>query len=157
MNELLTLGIVPAILWALLVFLRVRGVAFILSILVGKLLSEELYGNVSSALSGFINLTDTRQLQLALLLLPVALTIILTRSKTPKSKVVVNAVVLLFGSASLILLALPYTDLSAKLSDTGRDIINSYQSYVLCASGAVALFFTWLPDLKHADKHKHKK
>jgi hypothetical protein len=154
MNELLTLAIVPAGLWLLLVFLRVRGVAFIFSILVGKLLSEELAGNVSGWLGNFSNISDIRQIQLALLLLPVVLTVILTRSKTPKSKILVNAVLLLFGAVSLVLLALPYTDLSGRLGETGQNIVSSYQSYIICAAGIVALVFTWLPDLKKREKHK---
>lgn len=155
MNELLTLAIVPAGLWFLLVFLRVRGVALIWSVLAGKIFSDELSANASSAAGNFINISDIRQIQLSLLLLPVILTVILTRSKTPKSKTLTNAFVLAFASASLVLLALPYTDLVSKLSETGQSIINSYQSYIVCAAAGVALVFTWLPDLKR-DKHKKK-
>lgn len=154
MNELLTLAIVPAGLWFLLVFLRVRGVAFILSILVGKLLSGELVGNVSTWINNFVNISGIRQIQLALLLLPVVITVILTRSKTPKSKTLVNGVLLLFGTVSLVLLALPYTVLASKLNETGQNIVSSDQNYIICATGILALVFTWLPDLKREKKHK---
>lgn len=153
MNELLTLAIVPTGLWLILIFLRVRGVALIWSVLVGKLFSDELSGNLSSAAGNFININDIRQTQLFLLFLPIILTVILTRSKTPKSKTLVNAFVLLFASASIVLLALPYTDLTSTLSETGRNIIDSYQGYIVCAAAGAALVFTWLPDLKR-DKHK---
>lgn len=151
MNELLTLAIVPTALWLILVFLRVRGVTLVLSILVGKLLADELSPKLYGSFGG---LHDMRQMQLALLLLPVALTIILTRGKTPKSKTLFNGLALLFGSLSIILLALPYLDISSKINDTGQNIIDSYQSYILCAAGGVALVLAWLPDLKREKKHK---
>jgi hypothetical protein len=157
MNELLTLAILPGIVWAVLVFLRVPGVTLILSILVGKLFSEELSQNAYDLANKTFSISDMRQVQLCLLLLPVVLTLILTQSKTAKSKVVSNAVPLLFGAVTLILFTLPYTSFSDKVSSSGQDIINSYQSYIVCATGGIALLYAWSPDLfKSKLKGKHK-
>lgn len=155
MNEMLTLGLAPGILWILLIFLRVPGVTLILAILVGKLFAEELSENLYDLAQGVININNFGHIQLFLLLLPVVLSIILTQSKTPKTQVVTNAVPLLFASMSLIIFALPYIDLSSKLGENGQDIVSSYQSYIVCATGGIALLFSWLPNLK-SGRHKHK-
>ncbi len=157
MNELLTLAILPGIIWAALVFLRVPGVTLILSILVGKLFAEELSQNTYDLATKTVSISDTQQIQLFLLFLPVVLTIILTQSKTPKSKVLSNAIPLLFAAVTLILFALPYSGFSDKISASGQDIVNSYQSYIVCATGGIGLLFAWSPDLfksKHKGKHK---
>lgn len=156
MNEVLTLAIAPAVLWLLLIFMRVSGVTLILSILVGKLFAEELSQNLYDASNKIIAINDVRQIQIFLLLLPVVLCVILTRAKTPKSKVLSNGVLLLFASISLILFAFPYVDLTSKLSQDGQNIVSSYQAYIVCATGGIALLFAWLPSLKPPGKHKHK-
>lgn len=156
MNELLTLAIAPGVLWMLLIFLRVSGTTVILSILVGKLFSEELSQNLYDLINRIIAVGDIKNVQLALLFLPVALSVILTQSKTPKSKALINSIPLLFASISIILFALPYTDLSQKISENGREIVNSYHNYIVCATAGIALLFTWLPDMKLGKKKHHK-
>ena len=155
MNELLTLAIAPGVLWLFLIFFRVPGVTLILSILVGKLFSEELSQNLYDVASDVISVGDIKQVQLFLLFLPVVLSVILTQSKTPKSKALANSIPLLFASISIILFALPYTGLEQKIGENGQDIVSSYQNYIVCATGGVALLFAWLPDLKFGRK-KHK-
>ncbi|HYF96995.1 MAG TPA: hypothetical protein VD947_03070 [Patescibacteria group bacterium] len=156
MNELLMLAVVPGVIWLILIFFRVPGVILILSILVGKLFAEELSQNIYDIISRMISVTDIRHIQLFLLLLPVVLTVILTQSKTPKSRVLSNAVPLLFASVSLALFALPYAELSSKLGENGQEIVSSYQSYIVCATAGIALLFAWLPGLK-SGKHKKDK
>ncbi|HET7673445.1 MAG TPA: hypothetical protein VFK11_02965 [Candidatus Saccharimonadales bacterium] len=153
MNEILTLAVVPAVLWAVLFFLRVSGPTLILSVLVGKLFADELSLNVQELSKGILPTDDIRHVQLFLLLLPVVLTIILTRSKVSSSKLS-NAVPLLFASISLILFALPYSGYSG-LSETGQDIVDSYRSYILCATGGIALLFAWSPDLRLKGRRRH--
>lgn len=148
------LAVVPGVICLILIFFRVPGVILILSILVGKLFAEELSQNLYDIISRLIAVNDIRHIQLFLLLLPVVLTVVLTQSKTPKSKVLSNAVPLLFASVSLALFALPYTELSSKLGESGQDIVSSYQSYIVCATGGIALLFAWLPGLKPG---RHKK
>lgn len=155
MNEVLTLAVIPAALWLLLVFLRVPGVTLVLSILVGKLFAEELSQSLYDAVSSIISISDVRHVQLFLLLLPVVLNIILTQSKVAKSKSFSNAIPLFFASITLILFALPYTDLLGKINETGQEIIASYQHYIVSATGGLALLFSWSPNLKRG-KHKSK-
>lgn len=155
MNELFTLAIAPGALWLLLIFLRIPGVTLILSILVGKLFSEELSQNLYDVANKVITIGDIRQVQLFLLFLPVVLSIILTQSKTPKTKALLNAVPLLFASISIILFALPYTDLAPKIGESGQEIVNSYQNYIVSATAGVGLLFAWLPEMKLGRK-KHK-
>jgi hypothetical protein len=155
MNELLTLAIAPGVLWLILVFLRVPGVTLILSILVGKLFSEELSQNLYDLAGNLVSINDIRYVQLFLLLLPVILTVVLSQSKTPKSRAISNSIPLLFGSISLILFTMPYIELLGKLSVNGQDIVSSYQNYIVCATGGIALLFSWAPNLK-LGKKKHK-
>ena len=154
MNELLMLAVVPGVICLIMIFFRVPGVILILSILVGKLFAEEFSQNLYDIINRAVAVNDIRHVQLFLLLLPVVLTVILTQSKTPKSKVLSNAVPLLFASVSLALFALPYTELSSKLGENGQEIVSSYQSYIVCATGGIALLFAWLPGLKPG---RHKK
>lgn len=155
MNELLTLAIVPGALWLLLIFLRVSGVSLILSILVGKLFSEELSQNIYDLVNNFIAVGDIKHVQLVLLFLPVVLSVVITQSKTPKSKALMNAIPLLFASISLVIFALPYTEFLNKIGENGQEIVNSYQNYIVCATGGIALLFSWMPDLS-LGKKKHK-
>ena len=156
MNELLTLAIAPGVLWLLFVYLRVPGVTLILSILVGKLFAEELSQKLYDAANNVITINAMWQVQLFLLFLPVALSVILTKSKVSKSKTLSNSAPLLFGAVSLILFALPYIDLSAILGQSGQDIVSSYQSYIVSATGGIALLFAWSPDVRFGRKHKHR-
>lgn len=153
MNELLTLAIAPGVVWVLLVFLRVPGVTMVLSILVGQLFAEELSQNAYDLVGQSISLTPEK-VKLILLLLPVVLTVILTRSKVMKSKTASNALLLVFASISLVLFALPYSGFSDKISVSGQDVIDSYRSYMVCATAGLALLFAWAPDLKLTKKSK---
>ncbi|HEX5797197.1 MAG TPA: hypothetical protein VFX86_02295 [Candidatus Saccharimonadales bacterium] len=153
MNELLTLAILPVGLWLLFVFFRLPPVTLILSILVGKLFAEELAGGLYDLANGFISFNQNHG-QLFLLILPVVLSLVLTRAKAPKSGAITNALPLLFAALTLSLLVLPYVGLSDKLGEEGQDIVASYQNYIISATGGIALLFAWLPDLRR-NKHKH--
>lgn len=155
MNELLMLAAVPGAIWLFLMFLRMPGVVFTLSILVGKLFAEGLSGPLHDFADNFITLPDLHQTQLFLLLLPVALSVILTKSQIGTSKVMINSLLLLLASMTLLLFALPYTDFQSKLSPDSQDIVNSYQNYIVAATGAMALLFAWTPHFK-LGKHKKK-
>ena len=154
MNELLTLGIAPLILWALLAFFRVPASTLFLSILTGKLFSEELSQKLYDGLKGIVHINDLSQLKLGLLLTPVILTILLTQRKAPKTKIFLNAIPLLFASVSLLLFVLPLTKLDSRLSSSSLDIISSYQAYIICAAAGITLVSAWLPHLKRGGKHK---
>ncbi len=155
MNEVLMLAILPAALWLILIFLRVPAVTLILSILAGKLFSEELSQATYDFLNDFIPTIDINYIKLGLLFLPVVISIILTRAKVAKSKALMNSIPLLFAAVSIILFALPYTDFLQKIGEDGQDIVDSYQNYIVCATAGIALLFAWLPDIK--SDHKKKK
>lgn len=154
MNELLTLAILPGVIWLGLTFLRVPGVTMVLSVLSGQLFAEELSQNLYDLVNNYVSISPD-QVKLILILLPVVLTVILTRSKVAKTKILSNSLPLLFASVSLVLFALPYSGLSDKISSTGQDIISSYQNYAVCSAAGLALLYAWAPNLKKSkDKHK---
>lgn len=154
MNELLTLAILPGAIWLGLVFLRIPAVTMVLSVLAGQLFAQQLSQYLYDLTNNYLSISPD-QAKLLLLLLPVVLTVILTRSKVAKTKVLSNALPLLFASASLVLFALPYSGLSDKISPTGQDIISSYQNYMVCATAGLGLLYAWAPNLKRSkDKHR---
>jgi hypothetical protein len=155
MNELLMLAAAPGFLWLFLLFIRMPAITFTLSILVGKLFAEILAGSVYDIANNFITIGDEKQVQMFLLLLPVALSVILARSQVGPSKMLVNGILLLLASLTLELFALPYTDFLGKFSADTQDIIMTYQNYVIAATGVLALLLAWTSGLKHG-RRKHR-
>lgn len=149
MNELLMLAAAPGLLWLFLLFIRMPAITFTLSILVGKLFAEILAGSAYDIANNFISISDERQVQMFLLLLPVALSVILAKSQVGPSKMLINGLLLLLASFTLVLFALPYTDFLGKFSADNQDIITTYQNYVIAATGVFALLFAWSSGLKH--------
>lgn len=156
MNELLMLAAVPGFLWLFLLFIRMPAITFTLSILVGKLFAEILAGSAYTLANNFISISDEKQVQLFLLLLPVVLSVILAKSQVGPSKTLLNGILLLLASVTLLLFALPYTDFLSKFSPDSQDIITSYQNYVITATGVFALLFAWMSGGLRHGRHKSR-
>lgn len=157
MSETIILGIIIAVLWIYVVWQRVPAAILFLSILVGKLFAEELSLDVYSFIKAIIPAVSGSALQIFLLVLPAMLTVLFLRKSIPKSKLVVNAVPLLFCLVTLGLFINPYFDVVGRLEESQRIILTSHQSYIVSLAGAATLFSAWLPSLKgfrHSRKHR---
>ena len=155
MNELLMLAAVPGFIWLFLLFIRMPAITFTLSILVGKIFAEILAGSAYTLVNNSMSISDEKQVQLFLLLLPVALSVILAKSQVGASKMFLNALLLLLASLTLVLFALPYTDFLSKFSVDNQDIITTYQNYVIAATGVFALLVAWTSGLGHR-RHRRR-
>lgn len=156
MNETLVLGIAVLVLWAAVVYLRVPATTLFLSILIGKLFAEELSLDVYDFIGGLIPGLTTTMVQAGLLILPVILTVVFLKGATMKSKVLFDALPLLFCVITLALFISPYFDVVGRLDEEQRIILTDNQSYVVAVSGLVTLLSSWLSRSKHSGK-KHKK
>jgi hypothetical protein len=157
MNEMLILGGIVAALWLGLLFLRVPSAIAFLSLLIGQLLSTEASGDVYSFVGSVIQVHQLQHVQMALLLLPLLLTILFLRGRVPKSKLFIEAVpTLLLAALAILLLAPLLTQLNILLDMASGDKIQAYKSIIVVAASISGLLSAWLSYPKIHDKH-HKK
>lgn len=156
MNETLVLGIAVLALWALVVYLRIPATVLFLSILIGKLFAEELSLDAYDVVSGVFPGLTTTIIQAGLLILPVILTVVFLKNSTLKSKMLFNAVPLLFCLITLGLFINPYFDVVSRLDEQQRIILTNNQSYIVAVAGLVTLLSAWLSRGKGLGAH-HKK
>lgn len=157
MNETLILGIAAIALWALVAYWRVPATVLFLSILIGKLFAEELSLDAHDVVSGIFPGLSTMYVQAGLLILPVILTIIFLRGSVPKSRILINAVPLLFCLVTLALFINPYFDVVSKLDEQQRIILTDNQNYVVAIAGLVTLLSAWLSRVSSPKHHKRNK
>ena len=157
MNETLVLGLIVLVLWALVTYWRVPAVVLLSSILIGKLLADELSPDVYGVISGVLPALSSQMLQAGLLILPVALTILFLKGTSPKSMMLFNAVPLLLCLVTLCLFVNPYFDVVGRLDEQQRVILTDNQSYIVSFAGVLTLISAWIPHFKKADKHKKGK
>lgn len=157
MNETLVLGGTVLASWFLVVYLRVPPAALFLSILAGKLFSEELAFDLTNFLNRFFSNIDQTYLHLGLLLAPVILTILFTRKSEPKSKTFINGVPLFLCLVTLALFINPYFNVVDKLDENQKIILTSNQSYIVSATALLTLVVTWTPHMNTKNSKKHHK
>jgi hypothetical protein len=157
MNETLVLGIAVLALWGIVVYLRIPATVLFLSILVGKLFAEELSLDAHDVISGVFPGLSTPIVQVSLLILPVALTLIFLKGSTLKSKMILNAIPLLLCLITLALFINPYFDVVSRLDEQQRIILTDNQSYVVALAGLTTLLSAWLSTGKSLGRHKKKK
>lgn len=147
------LGIAVLALWALVVYLRIPAAVLFLSILIGKLFAEELSLDAYDFVSGIFPGLSTTAVQAGLLILPVILTIIFLKGSTQKSRMLFNAVPLLFCLITLGLFINPYFDVVSRLDEQQRIILTDNQSYVVAVAGLITLLSAWLSRGKSLGRH----
>jgi hypothetical protein len=159
MNEMLILGGLLIGLWALILFLRVPASVAFFSLLVGQLLATEAGNDAYEFVSGVVQVDEIRYVQLALLLLPLILTIIFMRGRVKKSMLAVELVPALFVSAVTLMLAYPLIPELKTIVDTAtQDRSQDYRTVLLLAAAVSGIISAWMSYPKPADKHgKHHK
>ena len=159
MNELLILGGILAALWLALLFLRVPSSIAFLSLLIGQLLSSEASADVYSFIGSVFKINDLKYIELALLLLPLLLTILFLKGRVAKSKLFIEAIPMLLLAALTIILVSPLlSQLNILLDMASKNQVDSYRSLVVVAASVSGLLSAWLSYPKqHSDKKKHGK
>lgn len=157
MNEMLILAGITVVAWLGLLYLRVPSSIAFLSLLIGQLLSKEAGDNVYDFLRAIAQADNSQYFQVALLVLPLLLTILLLRNRVPQGKWVVEAVpTLLVVALTILLLSDLIPQLKTILDTATKDQLASYKSIVVVASSVSALLSAWLSYPKGSSKKSKK-
>lgn len=157
MDSSIFLGIAALATWLVTVYLRIPPSVLFLSILVGKLFSDELSSELYSFTIKFMPNIDGKYVQLFLLVIPVILTILFLKGTTPKSKMLFNALPLFFCLVTLALFINPYINVVNNLDEPQRILLTENQSYVIAVSALITLISAWAPHMKVPLKGKKHK
>ncbi len=157
MNEpYIVLGIIGA-LWAIFLFLRAPAGVLFLSLLVGQVLASQTATQVYSWVNPFFEIKDLRHLQLALLLLPVVLTLVILRGRVSKPKLSLEAIVYLLVAASFVVLAVDYSWILQQKVESTENQFGDYKALIIIAASITSLFSAWINTPSHKKHGKHHK
>lgn len=153
---MLILGGIIVGFWLLLMYMRAPSSIAFLSILIGQLLSKEAGANVYDFVASVLQIKEPRFIEIALLLLPLILTVLILKNRVPQAKLYVEAVPLLLVSAlTLSLLAPLVPELNDLINQATNNQLDSYKSLIVAASTVSALLSAWLSYPKIGKKKKH--
>lgn len=154
---MLVLGGIVVVSWIVMLVLRVPASIAFLSLLIGQLLVSQAGPDVFSFVSSSANISDVRYVQMAMLLLPLLLTVLILRARVPASKLLFEAVPMLLVVALAVFLLAPLLFPLENLLNTATDgRANSYQSMVAAGASVAGLVSAWLSYPKPANG-KHRK
>ena len=157
MNETLILGGIVLLLWLVLMFLRVPSSIAFLSLLIGQLLSTEASADVYDFVGTLTNVSRQEYIEVALLLLPLLLTIFILQGRVAKAKIFIEAIPSLLLAALTILLLSPIlSDLNIFANATASNEVNAYRSIIVIAASASGLLSAWLSYPKSPRRHHGK-
>lgn len=138
---------VLAVVWIGILVLRVPTLPAFFSLLVGSLISSEVSLNISSSTVSNI----------AILILPLAITIFLLKGSTPKSKLMMEFIPALATAIVLVLLLYPSIDqlrVGLELATNGK--IAEYRPWLLVVSSVSVLVISLLSHHKTHDSKHHR-
>lgn len=157
MEEMLILGGVVAVVWFAIIYLRVPSFAAFFSLLIGQLLNNEASSEAYDFASGVIGVSEFNYVKLALLLLPLAITILLLRGRRPKSKLALDLIPALFVALVAVLLAYPLIPGGEDLVEMAtNDQVDRYKTVLLIAASISGLLSAWTSYPKTEGKHGKK-
>lgn len=149
------LGLVAAI-WVALVVLRAPATVLFFALLVGQLMSQQLSDEVFNLVNEYASLGDVRYIHVALLILPILISLVVLRGRVNKSKRLIEIVPLLFVAASLMIFADNYLALSQNLPSQQVSLLETYEGLIVSAGAVLSLLSSWLSYPKpHKSKKKH--
>lgn len=157
MDTTLVLGVVVLAAWLGTVYLRIPPAVMFLSILVGKLFSEELSDEVYNFSINLLPALEGRYVQLTLLLLPVILTVLLMKGTTARSRMLLNGLPLFFCLLTLALFVNPYFNVVDNLEESQRILLTQNESYIVAIGALITLISAWAPHMKMPLKGKKHK
>lgn len=158
MNETLILGGIVLVLWLVFLLLRVPSSIAFLSLLIGQLLASEASEDVYDFVSSAINVQQQEYVQIALLLLPLLLTVLFLRNRVVKSKMFIEAIPTLLLAALVVILLAPLLEqLNVLISGSLKDQIDNYRGIVIVAASVSGLLSAWLSYPHNAHGKRKKK
>lgn len=145
--------------WILLLLQRVPAMALFFSLLVGQILSTEVSGEVYSIISGSYGSQDYSLVQLGLLLTPVLLTVLFLRHKVPSSKLLVEAIPMLFVVATAAIFAYPHVPvIQDVLEEVTHHKVETYKNVIITIASLSNLVSAWFAYPRGGlRKRSHKK
>lgn len=158
MPEIVMLGAILAGLAIVLLALRVPSFVAFFSLLIGQLLATQSTNDVYDFAGSIVHLNDSRYVQIALLFLPVLLTILFLRGRVAKSKLVIEFIPALFVAATALVLLYPLVpEFQSKLDQITSGRIQMYQTAVIIAASISGLLSAWMsyPKPAHGKHEKH--
>jgi type III secretory pathway component EscS len=156
MNEMLILGGIVLASWLGLIYLRVPSSIAFLSLLIGQLLATQASEDVFGFLGSMLQIPRVEYIKAALLVLPLLLTLAFLRNHVAKSKMLVEALPLVFIVALITLLLAPFIEQLQSLVDAAtRNQTEAYKSIIVVAASISGLLSAWLSYPKSGGEH-HK-
>ena len=150
------LGVVGAI-WAVLVFMRVPATVIFFAILVGQLLALQLSDEAYNLVTQYISIPGFQYVQVALLLTPVVITILILRGRVSKSKRLIEAIPLLLAAGSITIFVDNYLAISQNLTSDQSTLLRTYESLIVSAGAVLSLVSALLSYPRpHKGKKHHK-
>ncbi|MBI1857491.1 hypothetical protein HY003_02930 [Candidatus Saccharibacteria bacterium] len=159
MDSLLILGLVAGLPLALAILFRVSAVFFFLSIVVGNLLAKHFGYDFSVVIGSFMHNNQLDVISgLGLQLLPVGLTVFLTRKSLTTSQIMLHLVPLTLASSALAILALPLLPKGVEGTFYTTSIgaqIRPVEDLVIGLASVSVLFLVWF--MPHSGSRHGKK
>jgi hypothetical protein len=156
MNDtFLIIGIVAA-LWAIFLFVRAPAATLFLSLLTGQLLATQASAQIYSWVNPFFAINDFRYLQLALLVVPVLITLFFLRGRVSKAKLPFEAVPYLLIAAAGVLIAVDYSWALQQKVQSVQNQFGDYRAIVIIAASVFSLVSAWTTHSGHG-RGKHGK
>ncbi len=141
-----------------MLYLRVPVFAVLFSLLVGQVLSLQAGSDVYSFIADLTGLAKLAYVQIALLLLPVVLTVVFLRGRTEKNKLAFELLPAVFTSLTLLLLLYPNLPFMRDILDGAtNNQIDGYRSVSLIIASVLGLVSVWISFPKTHHKGKHDK
>jgi hypothetical protein len=150
--------------FAISFLLRSSGALVFMSVCLGSILATYAASDASSVISGASRsgvLATMQWVQLALLAVPVVLTLLLTRKKVKGIKFILSSVTAALAGGLLALLAVPYMSASMQstvhASQLWHQLDNLQTAIILAGSVLTTLYLfatRWQPEKDHTKKHK---
>ena len=159
---LVILGILIGLPLVLSFVLRVNAGVIFLALCTGSVISEFVSGDASQLFNSIFphsgNISNS-VIELVLLLLPAALTIVFMRRSMTGAKTLVNILPAVASGLLTALLAVPLLSPGTRYNIMGTQawsILTQYQSLIIGAGAFVSLLVLWSTKPKHDKKGKHK-
>lgn len=164
MNDLIIPIAALAGVWLIFIILRAPSIVLFLSLLVGQVLSAQQAEQVSMWMEPIVRVENIEYMQLAILILPVALTLLIMKDRITKPKLTIEAIPYAFIAALAVLFASDYIFTLQQQIQLSEDQFGSYKPLVVAIASISSLITAWItyPKQHHSKlgvggKKKHHK
>lgn len=145
--------------WIIFIVLRAPSIVIFLSLLVGQVLATQQAEQVGIWIEPVVRVSDAKYLQLAMLLLPVVITLLIMKDRISKTKLTMEAIPYAFIAAVAVLFASDYIFSLQQQIENSESQFGSYKSIVISVASISTLISAWLtyPKQHHKLGGKHHK